>query len=1206
MRILDALEIPSITDLDEFITRLDTTDQARIERDLRQFVVAKNVEPQLESMLQAVGERFAQGVSTGRFIFGSFGTGKSHLMSVLGRMFEGDERVYDLGDPALGRLRAKNPWIDDGKTLVVRLNMMDKKSVLSALAQAFNAALPEGSEPVQLTDEARIFALIESDAERMGMDLDAYLQRAVDQKAINSVAFYHRERAASRDRRMSLAAKLLNWRETGEKVFRPQDLWVDQVEAFGRMAEHATGLGYTRIVWLIDELIIWIRSKARAEYIEQLNMLSALVDHDSLNTRTLPFLVLVAVQQDIKHTCPDDLSEEDFHKHIGHIGNRFEPRLELEQQDLYEICIRRVLQPREAEAEGFRAAIDKAFDKHHESISALAGDTDLAVARQLYPFHPALLRVLVDVTQVLSRSRTAMAVLYKLLHERRALEVGKFIPVGDLFGVVLDSGNVNSVRDQRNKMAQRFTAAYDTYQQLAGKIDAAAQAFGANAPAELHQLVRTVLLCQLSQHPHFRDGRPLSERVTASTLFRLNQTDVRALKERTGITKVTKMFRHLGADPRVQLRGDAQDPIIEIKTENNMNLEGVLSEARAKVQHPDRFRYCRKLLNDALGLGLSDLNQGRRTVRWRGTKRAGLVHLANVRTLSYAGSQNQFEAPDDAFLILVDYPFDEEPGKGQQDDIATVHQARKRRRAWTVAWLPAHFSETERRALTNSTAVELIRANPQTYLTNEYTPRQAEQIMRALESYQSNQEATIKEAIQRVYFKEGLIHGLGEGLDEISIAGKDAGKVADHLARTILSARYPRHPMFTRDVRSKDLQQVADHVVRVSLTGQPLDLKVRDIELVKAIAEPMELVYVSETSISKRPDGPILRALHDWIGDRTEFQADEMHTFLAGEGKNGFGFTDDLYRFFAWYLLQAEGYEARRRGGSSLTVDALTGILSGLTFVKAKVVDAATWEAARTLARRLLGVRGRRDVPSAPEQAKLQRDTLTAIKRRKQAVKGLIKEFEEVCGWADVLPTDSARGQRYTALRDVLTELGGIDEPHDLAIALARHGQTGELQALMPLAPPRDPEKGTDVIVDETRAAGQINPQRVAFATVAKRGTAEEKAAVVDSLRDLLKAGLNRPLAVHVEAWATLASQTARDILDRDAVPPPPKVTAAPPPLPPPPPPEEVQARAAKDLARAAVATEAKALVDDALAALTGDRFDVEIVVRVRDPKAGA
>ena len=528
LRLRDHLQWQDATDLDAFITRL--TDSAeRVRDNLRTFVVGDKVRQQLETLLREMGLRLGDNRDIGRYIYGSFGSGKSHLLTVLGKMLERDPDVYDLGHPALRKLRAENPWLDENKVLVVRLNMMDKKSLSSALYTAFNEALPSNVPRLGFTDDARVFDLIDRDAQRLG-GLDVLVSQLASELETRAIAgwpvgmpapmlrkWIEAGRKGGLEGRLALAAAFQNWRNHGQDELRPEDLWLDVRPGLDRIARHAKEHGYTAVAWLIDELIIWIRGKNRVEYISQINTLSAMVDHDA--ARALPFFVAVAVQQDIARTCPEDMSEHDFQAQLGFIKDRFDPRVQLEDQDLYDVAAERVLARRPdrpaADAEAFEAAISALFNRNREAIAAFSGNLPPELVRRLYPFHPALLRILVDVTQALSRNRTAVAALYVLLNRHAEMTPGKFIPVGALWDFVFANENVQFIRGNTStRFNQRMSDSYDTYVRLEGKIDAIARD-NATEPAVLRSLVRTVLLSQLSDRPYFADGLALRERITA-------------------------------------------------------------------------------------------------------------------------------------------------------------------------------------------------------------------------------------------------------------------------------------------------------------------------------------------------------------------------------------------------------------------------------------------------------------------------------------------------------------------------------------------------------------------------------------------------------------------------------------------------------------------------------------------------------------------
>jgi hypothetical protein len=1227
MRISEALELPQITALDEFITRLDDTED-RVLTSLKQFVLTDEVQKKLDIMLNDVGARLAQGRDTGRFIFGTFGSGKSHLMTVLGKMLERDETVYAVGDPGLATLRSRNDWLDKNRTLVVRVNMMGKSSLSSALYNAFNAALPAGVPRLEFTNEKRIFELIDHDAQRHYGSIEKLVAKAVADGAIPSAKFYERSRKGDLNQQLDLAARLQGWRDHGAKAVRPEDLWVPAPEGFARISRHAKEHGYTAITWLIDELVIWIRGKNSGEYMAQINELSSLVDHDGTAVRVVPFFVAVAVQQDIAETCPGDISEKGFRAQLGFISDRFSPPLKLEDQDLYEVASRRVLRRRPEAIEAFDKTVDATFRKYADAIKDLSGNLDPALVRKLYPFHPALLRVLVDVTQALSRSRTAMAALYGLLKKHPDLEVGSFLPLGALFDIIFTHDNVESVRKrEQSSIAKRFVDAYDTYERLRGKLDSAAGTVPGAQPEELHQLVRTVLLCQLSEKPYFPTGQSLRERVTATTVLRLNQSDVRSLTERTGVSKVIKLFKALHTEPQVQVTGDADDPLIVIKTEQ-VDIEKVLAEARAEVTHSNRFAYCLKVIDGELGLGLGKSTKTTTTVNFRGTKRKGVVRVANVRALSYAGQDNEFDPGDDEFLILIDYPFDEKTGATRQDDLDTVQAARARKRQWTVAWLPEHFSDGERRALDNAAAIEKIRENKRHYLDAHYAPRDAQTIASSLEAFLGTQHEVLKDAVRRLYFEEGTIQGCSEQLDGISVVGRDKSKAVDGLGTAILDARYPQHPHFKRRVQQRELQILVDLVAEAAQTGQHVDVKAADMEIVEAYGVPLEMVYKSESSISRRTDGRFLSAIHGWISKEPgHFKASVVRDKLIAGGKDGFGFSDDVVRFFLFYLLQVDGYEAKIRG-DSLTINGLASLPADFELVKADVVDAPTWDKARNIAKRVCGVEGRVDLPSPPEQSKLSRDVGTAARKLKDEVDIFQTHLKRVLEWASIAPGTSKRADAVARLSELLGKVIETTAHADRMRVLAALDGNALVEPYAVLR---------RFLPEEQSALTSIESQKRAFQQIGERGEEDEKKTVVLALQNLLREPISekRRLANLAKDWAAEADRIFGALLEREraerekqkgegpvvrgggdeptggsisvgrgkvpTVPPPgPRVGDSEPPA------QSVR-KQRKSVSKAGLRDAVLAALVDALVDLEGEQFDVELTLRaVRDPKDGS
>lgn len=1131
MKIRDYLQWQDDTDLDAFITRL-SDDPDRVRQNVRQYVVGEKVRERLDLLFKAVGERLDDNRDVGRYIHGAFGSGKSNLLTVLGKMLERDEMVYDLGHPALRELRAKHPWLDRHKTLVVRINMMGKQSLVRALFDGYNDALPNGTPKLGFTDEERVFELIDKDAQRLG-GLPALLEQAASEAAFDSIPemprsmpapmfieYYQRLRRGDRDKRLALAAALQNWRNHGASPIRPDDLWVDARQGLDRIARHAKEHGFTAIAWLIDELVIWIRGRSRADYINEINHLSALVDHDA--ARVLPFFVAVAVQMDISRTCPEDLSQKDFQDQLGFIRDRFQPQLELEDQDLYEVAAQRVLARRSdlktADRKAFEDAIDAAFKKHGDAIGSLSGGLSMDFVRRLYPFNPALLRILVDVTQALSRNRTSIAALYRMLNKHAELEVGQFIPVGALWDFVFEPENVSYVKQNTSsKLCQRLADTYETWVRLEPKLEIVAR----DAETTLHQLqqvVRTVLLCQLSDRPYFPDGRALGDRLTASMLLHLNETDIRALVPRTGISKVASWFRGLnGVAPHVQVTGDT-DPTISIKIEQ-LDIERVLNTARAQVGHSHRFAFMRRLLMEELGLELGTSNEGALDVLWNGTKRRGRVRLANVRTLSYAGQTNEFDPAKDEFLIVVDYPFDEDAGCSRQDDIDNCQRARARGTHWTLAWLPDHLDPNELEALTNAAAVDVIRQDPRVAY-QDLSPREADAAARMLEGYQQDRRRQLAEAVRRLFFEEGNVFGMKAALDGIDPKGLEPSSALQRLAKAVLDKRYPNHPPFPRRVGQAELALVVDWVVRAAKTGVTHDLKGSEMPLVDAILVPLEVAHKAPSGITRRTDGRYLAAIDAWVGTKRQFEAQDLRVALMGDAEGaekwGFGLTKEVANFFLYYLLHVAGFEAQVAERSE-TVHDLGDVKDRFRLVKEEVVDAPTWDKARRVADRLLDQRGQADLPTPPEQAKLCREVAKKGNELRASVRDFDTRLRAVCSWAGLSPDDSARVRTVSALSawldEVLSDAVNASRTRRLA---ALHGDS-RLDSFVRLR---------TKLPEEASALTEIAGQREAFEHLDSHGSDDDRTAVVARLRNLMNDSVTTVLlAERAGPWASEAKR---------------------------------------------------------------------------------
>ena len=75
----------------------------------------------------------------------------------------------------------------------------------------------------------------------------------------------------------------------------------------------------------------------------------------------------------------------------------------------------------------------------------LTSESTIEEFEQLYPFSPALVKSLVVVSSMLQRERTALKIMMQLLVDNRdTMVLGELVPVGALFGAMLDGSDAFS------------------------------------------------------------------------------------------------------------------------------------------------------------------------------------------------------------------------------------------------------------------------------------------------------------------------------------------------------------------------------------------------------------------------------------------------------------------------------------------------------------------------------------------------------------------------------------------------------------------------------------------------------------------------------------------------------------------------------------------------------------------------------------------
>lgn len=982
--ITEAFELPRAEDIRAmgFVVKLrelepGSEEVAQLARD---YVVTPAVEKELPHILDDMKQVFDRGEEYGRFIHGSFGSGKSHFMTMLSLLVEGAQPAWSKFRPLLNAHRdAKlskgaegadhEAWLTKAGLLVVRIHMLSVRGKSTgfdrAVYEGFNAALKRrGKAPFEFLNVDAIFDEVRREAKEYGdvvwkrLEAESIVGGREDFEAIAQGSIQGKERFA----RTWLKYK---GRDAADAGIDPR--WS---EGLKRMAEHAKAQGFGGIVLMIDEFLLWLAEKSGQEFVAEINNLNVIVDHNT-GQRPVPIFVFVARQRNLQEFFPDLVDESKIHEHLDHHAKRFEIT-KLQDVELRHIVRGRVLRPKNESA--VKAAVAALSEKHSKVLPALLQGGDLDYLKDVYPFHPALIEMLVDVTSLMQRERSALRLLYELLvvHYPK-LPLGEFLPVGSAFSAIFPESGVEA--SKKVELMQDIHLQY--YSRLAPSIAKMTEEGGAEFNDErrraLDQLVKTVLLAEVS--PRLKQGG-----LTIERLVQLNAVDVEGETFRGQVRVAeTDLLALSQRVPDLQVAGQGKTALVRYVL-GRVSLGEILGRARSKVDNPaQRFKVFWGALREALGLagrkGFEDggSNEGEWDLTWRRTRRVGRIKLGNVREMSY----DDFAPPDGTFTILVDYPWDEPGHTVDEDRLRATNVRKKQGLLHTVCWLPRHMSPTELGVLTELAAVRYLLSDVgQEDLLETLGPQDKSKVLDQAGIRQTTLEGQLEDLFKEVYVRHGEFFALISDVDS-SRPRETLAENLEHIAGLLMDRRYPQHPSFLSEPKKQDLEALLGWMVDAGEGSVSVAYDENVGKVLKNLGQPLELVNLGQTKASLRLDS---RYIKDVL-QRAD-QDSLSWTLIADHLRETYGFQPMLVDLFLCFLCQRDHRALEDISGEPLDVRIGMSQATRIRLQRGKLVSAADWHRLRDLGSYLF------EVPRPAAHRSLQgQDRFTAELRAKGQAK---------------------------------------------------------------------------------------------------------------------------------------------------------------------------------------------------------------------------
>ncbi len=945
----DVFEIPSGISALDFVIQIDEGEHSP-QRLVDSYVLTPGVQDDLRAVLTRMKAELKQGKGVGWFIHGSFGSGKSHFMGYLSYLLENSDVAWQKDHPFVGELRSQfRPWVAERELLVVRVNLMSAARQSDRfdrlVYEAVNRELDKRGKP--------LFEFIDVDgvlqqAQREGQRYGEAFWKGMESVGVPDAQEVLEHLLGSQDikPREKFALAYLEYKGMSAEQAGINPAWA---EGLRRLATHLKQQGFDGLVLMLDEMLLWLSGKDDHDFKAAINQLNVMVDFSG-GPRDIPLAVLMARQRRFSDFFPDMSDNEELHEHLDHHRERFE-LITLEDVELRHIVRERVLKVKDPDK--LAPVLDALTERHSKLLPTILQSGDEDYLRDVYPYHPALIEMLIDVSSLLQRDRTALRLLYQLLIASRDLPLGELVPVGSAFDFIFPTDNFIGYR-----RVTTLQAINNLYHQRIGPAIASMAAdenLGSIDERRAHtlaQLVKTSLLGKVS--PRLSSG---FADLSVDRLVRFNDVEVQGRTDlgRMSVTAgdLLELSRRI---PAVQISGSGGNAVVSITIEGP-DFGELLERAKSSVDNLQRrFHTFYSVFKQQLGIagqsgfGPQDNNDGPLRVNWRNTERRGSLCIGNIRAMPY----ERFRPGSAEFRIVIDYPWDE-AGFSVEDDRLRVPTVRKAEGSlYTICWLPRHFTPHELDLITDLAACELI-ASPEgrKSLMPNRDPSDQLQLVDRAEKRAATLRAQLQEAIKSAYRDRGEIIAMVGDVEE-SIPKPELSDNLEHFARSLLDRRYPQHPSFKSRPTTGDLETLLGWMLQASETESaraPFDDKTERV--LRDLGEPLEVVKLGQTHGQLRQDTRYIQHVLQPLGEASLLWA-PIDNALTEE----YGLQPALRNLFLFFVLRSRSYRTlAEKTGDPIDPGKLdNNARVGLLLERAPVLEAAEWSRARNLGAVLFGL----------------------------------------------------------------------------------------------------------------------------------------------------------------------------------------------------------------------------------------------------------
>lgn len=797
-------------------SRHDPTDQKFL-RDLTQsFVLTEDIETNLKVLLDV----FMRGQGRGFFVSGSYGSGKSHLLSVVSLLLQ-----YDWAwEPLVAQSRKMNAYrhpLEKKKLVVVEVPLLAFKAIRSLDEIVF--------ESIQNTLSSTRYGIIASLTEesyfleqfqRYLLPLHRLPLETMIQHEFPEINTWERLLTKNPTAAFNLTRKYLT--TIKEKI--PFQMTPDREEGFNKLETILKANDFDGIVILIDELSEFLKAKANDR---SLNEDARFLQYLGERSAHSPIWIVAALQEHIEKT--GNIQEMVLNK----IKDRYHTRLELSTQHIRELINYRLI----LKKDGSQPHIEAAFKKLKYSFNDIPMTFDAFT--EIYPVHPETIDILDTCADLFSQRRGVVDFIHYQVKGDSSRNIGGILD--EDFTHLLTPDRIFDHFEMRFKESPSLRKYYEIYYDYFHKHIPRLFTEDKNDVIYALRLIKILILLKISHVNVRRTIRQLANmllyHVFEDLAGQVNYEYIEGHLVRRMVTELGYLKTTAATNPL--------DATLEIDVEASATAR--FMEKVKEIQHQAQNAAMIDALIRDLNFGLIPLAAfiGKpyecHNINWANTGRSGSVWLTDLTTIQLKHLQQlvkTFATTDKDFTVILSLPLETE--KQRDHAAALLNHVEGRFANGIVWWIPTPF-----------TAFDWLRQWFAYYtISVEFQKDQTEEgleLRKLAETKLEEISRPVKEAMLDCYRKGEFIYANGRFSLDLNLAHhKSFEDILSLIIQKPLDAMYPRHLHIKTMMNLSSPSLVNELVEKFIITGsvESIDAPYNTFlkNLLEGVAMPLQIV----------------------------------------------------------------------------------------------------------------------------------------------------------------------------------------------------------------------------------------------------------------------------------------------------------------------------------------------------------------------------